>query len=115
MTIFCFDITKKLYQANRMMQQCPKKNKNTLLAYLVIGWTLPLSVLFVSLVLNCQTRYVQYGVDSRGEMSGTWWINHATSVIGLFVIPLALCLSFNFIIFLVTTTLVCKAYKQKTK
>ena len=115
MTILCFEITKKFYEANKMIQPCSKKKKKTLLAYLVIGWTLPLSVLFVSLVLNFQTQYVQYGVDSQRETSGPCWINHATSEIGLFVIPLALCLSFNFILFLVTTTLVCKAYKQKTK
>ena len=115
MTILSLEITTKFYQANRMMQQYSKKRKKTLLAYLVIGWTLPLSVLLVSLVLNFQTRYVQYGVDSRGETSGPCWINHATSLIGFFVVPLALCLSFNFILFLVTTTLVCKAYKQKTK
>ena len=115
MTILSLEITTKFYQANRMMQQYSKKRKKTLLAYLVIGWTLPLSVLFVSLVLNFQTRYVQYGVDSQEETSGPCWINHATSLIGFFVVPLTLCLSFNFILFLVTTTLVCKAYKQKTK
>ena len=49
-----------------IMQQCSSNSRKTLLACLMIEWTLPhLSVLLVSLVVNFRTQYAQYRAKKK--------------------------------------------------
>ena len=115
MSIFSFEMTKTFYQARKLVQDSRQAKRKYLAIYLTIGWVLPLVISTITIIVNFTTEgLVLYGVNSQGQIAGCW-INHYQSFIIAFVLPLVLSLSCNLILFIITTVLLCRAYRDQAK
>ena len=115
MSIFSFEMTKTFYQARKLVQDSRQTKCKYLIIYLTVGWILPLVISTITIVVNFTTNgLVLYGVNSHGQIAGCW-INHYQSFIIAFVLPLVLSLSCNLVLFVITTVLLCRAYKDQAK
>ena len=115
MSIFSFEMVRKFFQARQLMTDSNKTKHRFIVAYLCIGWCLPLLVTATSIALNFSVDgLVLYGVDKDGRIA-MCWINHFESFIITFLTPLVLSLSSNLLMFLLTTFLLCRASRDQSK
>ncbi len=114
MTIFSFEVTRTFYRATKQLYKSRKDKIRLLLLYLFLGWFIPLGAVIISIALNYSTSLIQYGVDRHGQLAGCW-INHFSSLIAIFIVPLVLSLIFNVVCLFLTSVLLCKAYKTRAK
>ena len=115
MGIFSFEMTKTFYKARKLVQDSRQEKCKYLAIYLTIGWIFPLVISTITIIVNFTTDgLVLYGVNSQGQIAGCW-INHYQSFIIAFVLPLVLSLSCNLILFIITTVLLWRAYKDQAK
>ena len=116
MSIFSFETMKNLYQARRLVKYSRQGKYKYLAMYLAMGWILPLLIITITIIVNFTTEgLVLYGVNSQGQIADNCWINHYQSFIIAFVLPLVLSLSCNLVLFVITTFLLCRAYKDQSK
>ena len=114
MSLFSLQMTHSFYLANKMVVAAARRRWYTLLVYVLIGWGLPLVITCLTIGLNFgQTGLVLYGVTSDGSV-GNCWINHLHSLVALFVIPLALSLAINLLLFMIVTILLWKLSRNKS-
>ena len=91
-----------------------KKRGRVLLAYLLIGWGLPLAICIVTIGLNFSGRgLVLYGVTSDGRV-GICWINHFVSLVVSFVLPLCISQSINLLLLVLVTVFLCHSVRNKS-
>lgn len=114
MSLFSFEMTHSFYQAKKMVAVTNRKKSRILLAYMLIGWGVPLGISVTTIALNYSGHgLVLYGVTSNDSV-GNCWINHYLSLIISFVVPLCLSQAINLILLVVTTTLLCQSIKNKS-
>ena len=115
MSIFSFEMVRKFFQARRLMTDSNKTKHQFIVAYLCIGWCLPLLVIATSITINFSIDgLVLYGVNKYGQ-TASCWINHLESFITVFLFPLVLSLSSNLFMFLLTTFLLCRISRDQSK
>ena len=115
MSIFSFEMVRKLFQARQLMADSNKTKHQFFVAYLCIGWCLPLLIITTSITLNFSIdELVLYGVDKDGQ-TARCWINHFEYFIITFLIPLVLSLSSNLLMFLLTTFILCRVSRDQSK
>ena len=115
LNIFSFEIVRKFLQARKLLIDSNKTKNQLFMAYFCIGWFLPLLVIATSITLNFSVDGLfLYGVDKDGRIA-MCWINHFESFIITFLIPLILCLSSNLIMFSITTFLMYRASRERSK
>ena len=114
MVLMSFQMAKAFYQARKMIYTS-KHSKHAFCIYFIIGWSIPLLITTVSIIVDFTTdSLVSYGVLSDGRL-GSCWINHAESAIVAFIVPLVLTMVVNLTLFIVVTVLLCLAARSSNK
>ena len=114
MTLFSIEMAHSFQQAKKMVAVSNKKKGRVLLAYLLIGWGLPLAICTVTIGLNFSGRgLVLYGVTSDGRV-GICWINHFVSLVVSFVLPLCISQSINLLLLVLVTVFLCHSVRNKS-
>ena len=110
MSLMAFESCRVFGLAVKLQSDISKKSKTILLmAYLVIGWGLPLTITLITIIINYATDgLVLYGETSNGTV-GPPWINHPPSAAVAFLAPIVLALLFNAAAFIASSVLLCKA------
>ena len=116
MSITSFEITRTFCQAYQLrMSETMGFKRNLLIAYLIIGWSTPLIITVVTVIVNYTTDgLVLYGVQEDGTL-GSCWINHLKSSVVAFIAPLVLSLLFNFVTFVITFVFICISDRSKVR
>ena len=115
MSIFSFEMARNFHLASKFISDTTRKKCQLLLCYIIFGWTLPIFIGVICIGLNFSGRgLVLYGVFSDGRV-GSCWINHFTSFIVAFLVPLLLSIVTNLVMFVIVTVLLCKASRNKSK
>ena len=115
MSIFICEMVRNFYKARQLLTDSSKTKHQLIVAYLCIGWCLPLLVIAITITLNFSVDgAVLYGAD-KDETKYLCWINHYTSFIITFLIPLVLSLSCNLLMLSLTTYLLCIASRDQSK
>ena len=113
MVLMSFQMAKTFYQARKLIST--KKTKAIFVPFFIIGWSIPLLITTVSIIVDFTTdSLVSYGVLSDGRL-GSCWINHAESAIVAFIVPLVLIMIINLTLFIVVTVLLCLAAHSSNK
>ena len=115
MSVMSFEVVRKFRRAKDLIMDSKRDKLRLLLVYLLFGWGLPLLITTVAIIVNfTKSEFVLYGVLADGSL-GSCWINHFESAVIAFVAPLILSVSFNLIMFIVTTVYICMASRAQTK
>ena len=114
MSLFSIEMAHSFHQAKKMVAVSNKKKGRVLLAYLLIGWGLPLAICIVTIGLNFSGHgLVLYGVTSDGRV-GICWINHFVSLVVSFVLPLCISQSINLLLLVLVTVFLCHSVRNKS-
>lgn len=113
MTIMSFQLCNSFYLAGRMIPVSEQNEKHKLLAYHIVGWTIPLIIVVISVVVNYTTlTLVQYGPlvnwDDRFCL-----LNHALSMVIALWLPLIISILVQAILFFVSLYFLFKASARK--
>ena len=108
MSLISTEITRNFYQAYKMRARESKAYKIKLLVmYTLLGWGTPLLIVVLTVIVNfTNTNLVLYAELEDGS-PGYCWINHIFSLLVAFVIPLAISLIYNTVVFLIATIYLC--------
>ena len=106
MTILSIEIIRTLFRGIRLRQPPSKQqNQKTFLLYFLLGWSLPLLIVTISIIVNftpSSSHLVLYGRLEDGR-DGLCWINHQASAIIAFLVPIALSVFVNLVLLVLTT------------
>ena len=110
MSLLGFETCRIFNLALKLQFDISNKAKSILLViYVIIGWSLPLAITVITIIVNYATdELVLYGETENGS-TGPPWINHPTSAVIAFICPAVLALLFNAVAFVTSFVLLCKA------
>ena len=116
MSIMSLEMTRTFYQAYKLRVDESKRTKCIIFTvYFILGWSLPLVITVATTVVNFSTEgLVLYGVFEDGTL-GSCWINHFESAIVVMVVPVAISLAFNTIMFAIVTLFLIQAYRSQSR
>ena len=116
MSMMSLEMTRTFYRASKLRTEEMKRSKSIIFTiYFIIGWSLPLLISVVTIVVNYSTEgLVHYGIFEDGTL-GSCWINHFESAIVAMVVPVAISLAFNTIMFAIVAMFLIQAYKSLKK
>ncbi len=115
MSIFSCEMLRNFYQASQFTNDSRRTKKRFFAIYLLIGWLPPLVISTISVSLNFSVDgLILYGINTEGKIDKCW-INHYTSFIISFLVPLVLSLTCNLLMFILTTVLLCRASRDQSK
>ena len=107
MSVLIWNITRHMYRASQFI---PLKNTATcphLLYYMLIGWLLPAVIVGVVVTVNYSVPgSVGYGAG------GSCWVTEVIALGVSFILPLALCLVFNIILFTYSVAVIVKISRK---
>lgn len=109
MTIISYELARTMIRATKL-QQVDSENvkRRRFLLYMLIGWGLPTAITGLSTIINYTTDYIRYGEE-------VCWIGHTESFYIVFLVPVALSIVMNGILFFVTSYLLFKAQRGGAK
>ena len=108
--LLSFNICKGFYNVSKMIIADPNERLwGRLAAYVVIGWAPSLLVLLITVAVN----FAQPGTVGYG-MNGRCWITEPIALGIAFILPLALSLFFNIILFIISLSLLLQSMHNKT-
>lgn len=116
MCIMSTEIARNLYHAFRMKTSESKAHRTKLLViYTLTGWCVPLFIVTLTVIINfTTTNLVLYGELEDGT-EGPCWINHGTSLLISFILPVAISLLYNAVIFIFVTIYLCASSHSQFK
>ena len=102
LAIFAIDIAVRYHRSANSLQ--PRSKRRVMIAYLLIGWTIPIVLTIIGIAANFLSRgsLVQYGLQ------GSCHINHSQSVLALVTIPNLICITTAIMALVVIVILLCK-------
>ena len=107
MSVLIWNITRHMYRASQFI---PLKNTATcphLLYYMLIGWLLPAVIVGVVVTVNYSVPgSVGYGAG------GSCWVTEVIALGVSFILPLALCLVFNIVLFTYSVAVIVKISRK---
>ena len=112
--IYSFEMAKVFYHANKLVYKSKKDKQKLFVAYLIIGWFIPLGIVAVTVVLHFTNTITLYGAVGVTGLA-ICWINHQIYISVFYLGPVLLCLIVNAIFLIFTTVMLCKAYKTGSK
>ena len=109
MSILSFEISRTLHHAHHFrMLESKKKQRIHLIAYLCIGWGIPLLIVTVSIALHFTTNFVGYGEDNFCFINGDLMIM-------IFILLIGVCILFNIVAAIYIGFLIFKAFVNQLK
>ena len=116
MSIMSLELARTFYQAYKLRATETKRSKCIVFTiYIIFGWSLPLLISVASIIVNYTTEdLVLYGVLEDGTQ-GSCWINHVQSAIVAMVVPVAISLAFNTIMFAIVALFLIQAYRSQSR
>ena len=117
MSIMLFEMVRIYYNSFRLTLKTSTHKRFQVylfVTYFLLGWGVPLVITVVTIAVNFSTDLVQYGRHSSG-LSGSCWINHQTSLILSFVVPMAAALFFNMSLFIAISLFLFKSWLEESK
>ena len=115
MSVMAFEMIRSLRRATKLTPDSKHFKTRLLIVYFVLGWSIPLVITVVSIMVNFTTdNLVLYGELEDGTQ-GSCWINHLESAVVAFIVPVALSILFNGIAFVCVTVLLCGAWCTESK
>ena len=98
MTIMCFEVCHSFYHASHLIPVQMERKRYKLLVYQIVGWTIPSIIVVATVIVNYSTSgLVQYGLNP--DWNRACWIRHSMSELVAFVIPCALFIVLQCILF----------------
>ena len=115
MTITSFEITRSLDLGFKLKTEDSVFYRRKLfLVYLILGCGIPTLIVLITIIVNFSTDgLVLYGVYE--DYMGSCWINHAKSAVIAFVVPLAISMIFNMVLFIFSSVLLCRASRSQAE
>ena len=112
MTIMSVEIACTLIRGARL-QLClsSKESRRMFLVYFLIGWSIPLAIVVTTLIVNFNpstSHLVLYGRLEDGQ-DGLCWLNHKTSAILAFIVPISVSLLVNLTLLVVISVILIQA------
>ena len=114
MSIMMFEVARNFRKGIQLSPLDSNRfKKRIFFAYLVLGWSIPLSITAISVIVNFSADdLILYGVLEDGTR-GSCWINHVESAIIAFIVPVALAVVFNGVCFAFIAVVLCNAWKNR--
>ncbi len=114
MTVMSFQMARGFYLANKMMTlPRAKSQKYRFIAYLVVGWSVPLLITAVAVIVHFTALpFYRIYVDESGAF-GFCWIDHFEASVVAVALPLAFAMAINITLFVLVTVLLCRAARNR--
>ena len=107
MSVLIWNITRHMYQASKMIPHSTKATCPHLLYYMLIGWLLPAVIVGVVVTVNYSVPgSVGYGAG------GSCWVTEVIALGVSFILPLALSLVFNTVLFTYSVAVIVKISRK---
>ena len=107
------EISYTFYLASRLIKVDPKRNRQKSILYFVLSWSVPLVTVSICIVLNYSTpNLIQYGRNAVVE-SNSCWINHFSSAVVVFLLPIATSALIQSVFFIIVFSLLCTINRRK--
>ena len=107
MSVLIWNITIKMHQASKMIPHSTKAACPHLLYCMLIGWLLPAVIVGVAVTVNYSVPgSVAYGAG------GSCWVTEVIALGVSFILPLALCLVFNTVLFTYSVAVIVRISRK---